>query len=229
MDGLSRAGSESTAYSYDGNDRLTSEVLTTATASTATTTYTWDGNGNLQSKTTPSEYTGFVFDADNRLIDVRRGTSQASANTVASFGYDADGQRIRKQTPDGSTTHYLIDPTTTWPQVVLESNGAQRTAYTWGDTLRQQTSSSAGNASTTEALVPLQGHHGTTIAAMDSQGSLVERYEASAFGELYNESPRLSHQFTGEYREPQARMTYLRARWYDPASGRLPSLTVSQP
>lgn len=219
------AGTESTSYVYDANDRLTSETLTTATGSTVTTTYTWDGNGNLASKTTPSEYTGYVFDADNRLIEVRRGASSVSATSIARYGYDADGQRIRKETSAG-TTHYLIDPTTTWPQVALEIQGAQRTAYVWGSELRQQARGTAGAVSTapSEDLMPLQGHLGTTIAAIDRSGNIVERYEATAFGELGNASPRAMHQYTGEYWDAQAGLVYLRARWYEPGSGRMLSI-----
>jgi RHS repeat-associated protein len=219
------AGTESTSYLYDTNDRLTSETLNTATGSTVTTTYTWDGNGNLASKTTPSEHTAYVFDADNRLIEVKRGASSSDASTVAKYGYDADGQRVRKETASG-ITNYLIDPTTTWPQVVLETKGTQRTAYTWGDQLRQQARGTAGSANSapTEALIPLHGHLGTTIAAIDPGGNAVERYEGSAFGEEPNQSPKANHQYTGEYWEPEARLTYLRARWYEPATGRMPSV-----
>jgi RHS repeat-associated protein len=219
------AGTESTSYSYDTNDRLTGETLTTATGSTVATTYTWDGNGNLASKTTPSEYTGYIFDADNRMVEVRRGTSAASATSIARYGYDADGQRIRKETPSG-TTHYLIDPTTTWPQVALEIQGAQRTAYVWGNELRQQARGAAGAVATalTEDLMPLQGHLGTTIAAVDRAGNIVERYEASAFGEPVNASPRAMHQYTGEYWDQDSQLVYLRERWYDPKATRLLSL-----
>ena len=219
------AGTDSTSYSYDNNDRLTSETLTTATGSTVTTTYTWDGNGNLASKSSPGEYTGYIFDADNRLIEVRRGPTLGTASAVASYGYDGDGQRIRKTTPAGST-RYLIDPTTEWPQVVLESGATQATAYVWGDTLRQQARGSAGTAATAPAenLIPLQGHLNTTLAAIDAAGAVVETTEATAYGELVNTSPRLKHQYTGEYWEAEAGLTYLRARWYAPALGRFSAL-----
>jgi RHS repeat-associated protein len=222
-------GTETTAYVYDTSDRLQTETLTTTTGSSVTTTYAWDGNGNLQSKTSPGEYSGYVFDADNRLIEVRKGSSQATATLAASYGYDADGQRVRKTTP-AETTHFLIDPTTTWPQVALEKsvtvNGTQATAYVWGDTLRQQVRGGQGTlfGSQAESLVPVQGHLGTTMAALSGGASVVEGYESSAFGEPTNASPRVSHQYTGEYWDAQAGMTYLRARWYEARIGRMPSL-----
>jgi RHS repeat-associated protein len=214
------SGTETTTYLYDSNDRLTSETLITATGSTVATAYTWDGNGNLASKQNAGEYTGYRFDADNRLIEVRRGTVQASAAIVASYGYDADGHRISKTTASG-TSRFLIDPTTTWPQVVMESTGSQRVAYVWGDSLRQQAKGGAGSTATapTEDLVPLQGHLGTTVAAIDRAGNAVEMSEGNAFGELVNANPRLNHQFAGEYWDSDSRAMQLRMRWYAPTHG----------
>jgi len=131
------ADTDSTAYAHDDNDRRISETLSTATGSTVTTTYTWDGNGNLARKSSPSEYTAYAFDADNRLIEVRRGPTQNTATAVAVYGHDGDGQRLRKTT-SGRRTRYLVDTTPEGPQVVLESAGPQATAVVWGDALRQQ-------------------------------------------------------------------------------------------
>jgi RHS repeat-associated protein len=223
-------GAETTAYSYDANDRLTSEVLTTATGSTVPTSYTWDGNGNMASKTTPSEYTSYVFDADNRLIEVRRGPNQATAVTVASYGYDADGQRVRKTTPVG-TTDFLIDPTTAWPQVVLESRGTERVAYVWGDSLRQQARGGQGTlfGNPSEDLTPLHGHLGSTIAAVDRLGSVVEFVEHDSFGAINVTQPKLAHQFAGEYLDSITALTYLRARWYSPLTGTFTSADPAPP
>jgi RHS repeat-associated protein len=49
---------------------------------------------------------------------------------------------------------------------------------------------------------------------------VVERYEAGAFGELQGSAPQVRHQYTGEYWDADARLVYLRARWYDPAGAR---------
>ncbi len=221
------AGTETTAYVYDSSDRLQTETLTTTTGSTVQTSYTWDGNGNMQSKTAPGDYTGYVFDANNRLIEVRKGASQATATLVASYGYDADGQRVRKTTPsDNTTTHFLIDPTTTWPQVVLEKavtpSSTQHTAYVWGDQLRQQVRGGQGTlfGSPTENLIPVQGHLNTTIASLVPTAVAAESYELTSFGESGKLTPRVRHQYTDEYWDGESRTTYLRARWYDANTGR---------
>jgi hypothetical protein len=88
----------------------------------------------------------------------------------------------------------------------------------WGDTLRQQATGANGTVATTPAenLIPLPGHLNTTLAAINTAGAVVETSETTAFGELVNASPRLRHQYTGEYWEAEAGLTYLRARWYQP-------------
>lgn len=222
---VTAAGTESTSYAYDDNDRLTSETLSTVTGSTVVTTYGWDANGNMASRQRPGDYTGYVFDAENRLVEVRRGASPATATQVARYGYDADGQRVSKTTPAGSTT-FLVDPTTDWPQVVLEASGTQRVAYVWGASLRQQARGTQGTVfiSPSEDLVPLQGHLGSTIATIDRNAAVVEVSESTAFGELVNASPRLNHQFAGEYWDADSGLVQLRARWYAADEGRFLSL-----
>lgn len=220
------AGTETTAYAYDVNDRLTSETLTTSTGSTVLTGYSWDGNGNLASRSSSGAFTGYTFDAENRLIEVRQGASAGSAVPVATFAYDADGQRVRKQTA-GQSFQFLVDSTMPSPQVVLEHQQAGAAAssrgYVWGAELRQQTRGGQGTlyGSPSEDLISLAGHQGNVIAAVDRGGNVVERYESDAFGVLKNLTPRLAHQFAGEYWEPESGLTYLRERWYEGGIGRL--------
>ena len=223
------AGTETTAYAYDTNDRLTSETLTTTTGSTVVTAYAWDGNGNLQSRTAPGAYTGYVFDAENRLVEVRKGASEATASVAASYGYDADGQRVRK-TAGGATTQYLIDRTTVWPVLALEqrANGAstESVAFVWGYDLLLQNRGGQGTAfgSPTESLAPLEGHRATTLAAVNGGASVVERIQLDAFGAGATGAEKSRHLFGGEYHDADAGLVYLRARWYDTATGRLLSL-----
>ncbi|XXF76357.1 hypothetical protein P2318_25310 [Myxococcaceae bacterium GXIMD 01537] len=98
---------------------LTTVGIAPAPAS-ASTSYTWDDNGNL---TATSDGTTFVWDTENRLIQVAKGDG-----TRIEHAYDVDGNRVQtKVTQPGQpteTTHYLVDPTGLVPQVVAETNGA---------------------------------------------------------------------------------------------------------
>jgi RHS repeat-associated protein len=103
-------------------------------------------------------------------------------------------------------------------------------AYVGGDALGQLARGTAGSVTSapSEWLVPRAGHLGTTLAAVDASGNVVETAEGNAFGELVDNQPRLRHQFAGEYWDAEAGLTYLRQRWYSPASGRLLSLDRAQ-
>ena len=61
-------------------------------------TYAYDGNGNQTSRTIGGVAYTFVFDYENRLTEVKQGTT-----ALATFLYDADGNRV-KGTVSGVTT-----------------------------------------------------------------------------------------------------------------------------
>ena len=83
----------------------------------------------------------------------------------------------------------------------VHASGTQSTAYVWGHELRQQASGAAGSAHSypQEALIPLQGHLSTTLAAVNAEGQLIEHYPSTVWWELENTSPKARHQYTGEY------------------------------
>jgi RHS repeat-associated protein len=226
-------GTETTIYSYDQNDRLINETTTIATGASQTTTYAWDQNGNLSSKTAGTGFTGYLFDADNRLIEVKQGSNAASATTLVRYTYDGDGQRVGKISAAGNTTQYLIDPSHTFAQIAAEThrdaNGAylDATTYVWQDRLREQmTDGTVG-----KALIPLDGQLETSLGVIDGGGNLVEEYRQDAFGNANDgaaSQPQLTHQLAGEYSDADTGLVYLRQRWYDPKSGRFLSIDPAQ-
>jgi len=56
-------------------------------------TYTYDANGNTIQKNTGGQIQNYVYDADNRLVEVKDGSN----NTIATYTYDPFGRRIKKQ------------------------------------------------------------------------------------------------------------------------------------
>jgi RHS repeat-associated protein len=217
------AGTETTSYSYDAADRLTQEQTSLAGGGSTSITYQWDGNGNLRAKSEPGKTTLYRFDANNRLIDIRAGSTAAeaaSAQASITYSYDASGNRIRKSTPPGSTA-YLIDNSYAYAQVALETkSGAQSesTTYVRGVGLVRQTKTSQPAAGD---LFPLHGHLSTSLGALDAGGNVVEQVEADAFGILEpGAGVKQAHLYTGEYWDQDAQLLYLRARWYDPSIGR---------
>ena len=88
-------------------NRFTQETKTVGSTQSSTS-YTWDSNGNLKSKTLGESQTTFYgWNSDQRLINVKQGTSEATAITVAQYSYDVDGNtdmgtRVSVATGDGS-------------------------------------------------------------------------------------------------------------------------------
>src|SRR5205823_1374341 len=98
----------SATYSYDANDRLTTD--------------TYDANGN----TIGSGGNTFTYDFENRLESMNNGT--------VFIVYDGDGNRVSKTT-GGVTTRYLVDDRnlTGYAQVLEEIvDGAVQRIYTYG-------------------------------------------------------------------------------------------------
>jgi RHS repeat-associated protein len=214
------AGTEITAYSYDVNDRLTEEATTLPNGGSRAITYEWDGNGNLASKTEPAQVTLYRFDPSNRLIDIKMGPTRAAAETaqpLASYAYDARGHRVRKNTGQG-VVGFLVDEIQPLAQVVQESRSTGTVAYIHGHDLIRQYKSGGAAA---DDLLPLYGHLGTSLGAVDIDGNLVEELVIDAFGNPDQSTvPRQAHLYTGQYWDQDAQLVYLRARWYDPKVGR---------
>src|SRR5439155_22347886 len=96
------------SYSYDANDRLTTD--------------TYDADGN----TTASSGNTYAYDFENRLISQNSG-----AVTIV---YDGDGNRVARTT-GGVATKYLVDDRnlTGYAQVLEEIIGsAVQRVYTYG-------------------------------------------------------------------------------------------------
>ena len=215
------ASTLATDYTFDANDRLSTETRTDALGNTSTTRYAWDDNGNLASKTTPGEVTLYGWDSENRLIEVKRGADEASASTVATYAYDADGLRIRRTEPGSPprVTDYLTDPSFPFAQVLEESEtigtATETTHYVWGAELLEQIRGGQGTFYHADAL-------GSVKALTDEAGETSDLYEYEAFGELASHAGASdnAYRYTGEYFDGVMGLQYNRARWYSADVGR---------
>jgi RHS repeat-associated protein len=192
---LSRASTvaaiASDTYSYDADDRLTS--------------HSYDANGN----TTEADGVTYAYDSQNRLVSVDGG--------LVTFTYDGDGNRVMK-TAGGATTTYLVDERnrTGYFQVLEElvGGGVDRT-YTYGVDLLGQ---SDGNG------LLFHGHdaHSGVRLVTDGNGDVAETYRYDAFGDLLESADAVpnAYRYAGEQFDSDLGQVYLRARYYDPATGR---------
>jgi RHS repeat-associated protein len=183
------------SISYDHDDRLSTE--------------NYDPNGN----TLTTAGKTFAYDFENRLKSLNNG--------AVTIQYDADGNRVAK-TVAGVTTRYLVDDLnpTGYAQVVEEVTGttASRT-YTYGLQRISQ------NQQIANAWTPsFYGYDGggTVRLLTDSTGTVTDTYDYDAWGNTVNttgSTPNV-YLYRGEHYDADLDLYYLRARYFNPLSGR---------
>jgi RHS repeat-associated protein len=194
-------------YQYDAANRLTS-VNGQA--------YTWDNNGNLLNDGLRS----YTYDHANRLTQVVSGT------LTTEFVYDgylpnhikranellSIGNRVRTVV-DGQATDYVMDVASPLPQVLVATTGGQSSYYLHGADLIGQYDSGTWAYHLPDAL-------GSVRSLTDPMGQVFSSYSFSPFGVPTSESGGDPYGFTGEWWESRAELLYLRARYYQPETGR---------
>ena len=198
-----------TAYSYDAADELVSE-----TAADKVTLYAYDPNGN-ETKAGDTRYT---YDLENKLLSAK------GAGKPVSYTYTGDGLMSTRSTPSEFTA-YVWDTSSDLGQLALEtsSKGKQKgtQAYTYGAGPIGIVSSSGSYSFHTDSL-------GSVVELSDSSAHSLESYRYSAFGDAYapgnsdQAASNLSNliRFAGQYLDLVSDLYNMRAREYDPETGR---------
>jgi RHS repeat-associated protein len=184
-------------------------------SSEGTIQHQYDGRGNLLREGT-AYYTFDVLDRVSKIYETQGGNTYRR-----NYTYDALWHRIA-QTANGVGTEYLWDPSTDYRDVVVETTGNQETQYvvgTFGVLGQTQT-----NLQTQSALVRylLPDGLGSTRALLDGSGATLETYLYDAFGQLKSgpAAPGTSYLYTGQQYDSKTRLYNLRARTYNPSTGR---------
>jgi RHS repeat-associated protein len=207
--------SDVTTYVYDNNDRL----LSATTGTYQEITYAYDNNGNttqeaLKQYGTTIQTTTNTWNDKNQLTGAT--ITRSSSTTTTTYRYDADGIRVAS-TVNGTETRFLVDPNQPYAQVLEEysPSGTVQVAYVYGHDLISQTQGAIRSYYHTDGL-------GSTRVLTDSTGNVLNSYNYKAFGELLNSSGTTNNKylFAGEQFDSTLNDYYLRARFYDPDSGR---------
>jgi RHS repeat-associated protein len=182
-------------FTFDANDRLSTE--------------TYDANGN----TLTTGNRTFTYDSENRLKSMN--------GAAVTLQYDGDGNRVAK-TVGGTTTRYLVDDLnpTHYSQVVEEIVGsAVQRAYTYG--LQRISQNQLINSVWTPSFFGYDGG-GSVRTLTDATGTVTNTYDYDAWGNAVNttgSTPNV-YLYRGEQYDPDLNLYYLRARYFNPLSGR---------
>ena len=227
-------------YGYDGNsNRLTQTTYANGVAAGATQTltyaygfanrlltvtdqngvvqeaYSYDWRGNQVEKVTPTATTIYGYDERNLLVSVDDGTNHIT------YQYDGAGRRI-SQTVNGVTTQFVVDPSNADYQTLeeLTGAGAVNAAYTYG--LDRISGLLPGQANATCYLSDALGSVGGLVS---NTGSALGNYTYDAFGQVLTSPASVNNAYTfaGERLDQATGLIDLRAREYDPSTGRFPS------
>jgi RHS repeat-associated protein len=188
-------------FSYNEDDEVSSE--------------TYDADGNATQVGAKS----FTYDSENHM------TSMSTSGTSVAMIYDGDGNRVGKSV-NGVWTYYLVDDLnpTGYVQVVEELNaaGVVQRQYTYG--LQRISENQFINGAWSPSFYGYDGG-GNVRNLTNSAGAVTDEYEYDAFGNSFTKvgtTPN-NYLYRGEQFDPDLGLYYLRARYYNPATGRFMS------
>lgn len=188
---------------FDANDQLSFR---------GTDIYTYDARGNRVASTVDGETLGYQWDAYNRLAGV------TYAGGTVSYQYDIDGQRVSENI-NGTETRFMFDQRNPsgLSQVVKERDASGRglVSYTYGLQIVGQ------SRSTVDSFYALDPH-GSVRMLTDSTSAISDRYSYQPYGKTnFRSGTTVSpYAFSGERLDEISGHYNLRARQYDPGSGR---------
>jgi RHS repeat-associated protein len=189
------------SWSYNADDEASSE--------------SYDSNGNVTSTGGKS----FTYDSENHLV------SMTATGKSVGMVYDGDGNRVAK-TVNGVTTLYLVDDLnpTGYAQVVeeLSGTGAVERKYTYG---LQRISEYQPISNVWTASYYGYDGGGNVRTLTNSAGAVTDQYEYDAYGNQWtvNGSTPNNYLYRGEQYDSDLGLYYLRARYYNPTTGRFMS------
>lgn len=212
-------GTATRSYAYNAADQLTSSTL-----AGVTTNYGYDANGDE----TSAGLDTLAYDMAGRTTSVVK----ASPAATHTYLYDGDGKRLRTTTVDSSgttVTNAAWDVTQPVPEVAVERNaaGAVTRRYSYGLDRIATTAGSATSFYVHDAL-------GSVSNMTSSTGAKDWTYTYEPFGTVRTTTKDRSQavaqpvRFTDEQLDAGG-LYHLRARQYDPATGRFTAVDPLAP
>ncbi|MBA6411800.1 VCBS repeat-containing protein [Parahaliea sp. F7430] len=197
------AGLRST-YSYDEADKL---------IQAGATTFAYDANGNLLVRQNAGAQTFYHFNQEHELSAVE------TPSQVVQFKYDAVGHRVSRSVGSAKSS-FLVD--------ALGAGGVPQMLVDYTDELAVSAEYIYGN----QVLGEIRDGSDTSWYHSDASkniriisntaGDVSDSYSYEAFGGLISHSGTSAnpYQFAGEQAGAEENLSFLRARYYDPTTGR---------
>jgi RHS repeat-associated protein len=176
---------------------------TSSPSGSVTHQFTYNARGDRIAEATPgAAMLTLSYDQADRLVGV---------GNTASYAYNGDGLRISK-TVNGASTQFVWNQAEVMP--ALLQDGA--TYYIYGP---NRTPIEQISGSTPTYLH--QDEQGSTRLLTDASGNVVGRYNYDPWGNVtsHTGSASTNLQYDGQYTDAETGYQYLRARYYDPATG----------
>jgi len=211
-------GEATTTYTYDLNNRLleSNEVAGDAEVNTK---YFYDANGN---QTTKAVMASAVYNGESAGHTVTGDTNEYLAiyeyncynqlvgvdtnGVVSSYAYLPDGMRLSKTVGDNTTT-FVYDGANIIEEIT--EDGVNK-YYRGIEIIKND-----------DNVYYLYNGQGDVAILTDSTGNTVASYIFDAYGNTDSENNVYNNfGYRGEYADVESGLIYLRARYYDPSTGR---------
>jgi RHS repeat-associated protein len=211
---------KTTYYTYDKANQLIREETTSNGATTDNLNYRYDNSGNLVAK--ESQTNGLVETLESHTYDeFNRVSGMTIGQTTTSFTYDANDHRVSKTTSGVVTNQICSGDNIICDDVITNNTSFIKTYIQGNDTEAMITN--AENSSVYNFYANIYNGRGDVVKSMQLGGSTSESYQFDAFGNNTSDAtytipnPFL---YSGEYTDSETGKQYLRARYYDPTTGR---------
>ena len=210
-------------FDYNGNNQLEAVHDTSGVNldwDAFTSSFGYDDNGNMTSQS--GKFTNIVYDHRNLPIHFYM---DGGAELIAN--YNAEGQRILKESFGGGWSFYVTDGPQTL--AVITEQGLSHINLVGNGTFGRLVANGSGAITTSNTrYYHITDHLGSTREVVNNSGSWVETFDYYPFGLLMPKrntaSAETREKFTGHERDDEMGLDYMVWRRYDPALGRFLSV-----
>lgn len=182
-------------------------------------TYTTDADGNVTGRSCPGQSTIFFWSADGRLTG---DSVSGSPGTRFSYAYDAAGRVVRRDVNGSPSSYFLWDGDNLLAELSANAQGvvAQYSYYPGLDQLHALIVSDTAHYAQQDAegnvrFLGTSTYNGRRAYTYDEWGQLTGGWDIGGFNGL--DRARWKGAL---YVAPEADLYYMRARWYEPRTGR---------